>query len=421
MMNSLTHCRLAWKLVALFASSIPWCADAAELRVSTDFEGGSARVEEVDQAARIIRLMPGGDPQRGWPCWWFVRVDGVEKDERLILNLGGSDRPARNEGRDTGKPLNPSWAMPLRAAVSTDAKTWRHTAPGRREGKRILYELTGTGSPLWVAWGPPFTPRDTDALIAEAEKLLPSAKGFELAQTRAGKSVRGLHVDEGKGPTRRGVWIHARQHAWESGGSWVARGFAEWLVSADDDARWLRANAEVIVVPIMDVDNAATGNGGKEAAPRDHNRDWDDKPVYPEVAAAQRRLREWKDAGRLDVFIDLHNPGPADLGPFFFMGPEELLTEVGRENRADFLSCARNRISGPLELQEKPRITGPGYHPLWKQISGQWVTANGNPHTLAACLETSWNTPHSTQENYRTVGRQLGLAVADYLRRRPQR
>ncbi|MGV3756167.1 MAG: hypothetical protein ACO1QS_12365 [Verrucomicrobiota bacterium] len=45
-----------------------------------------------------------------------------------------------------------------------------------------------------------------------------------------------------------------------------------------------------------------------------------------------------------------------------------------------------------------------------------WVTANGNPDTVAACLETSWNTPHSTTEGYRTVGKQLGQAVTSYLR-----
>src|SRR4051812_3935711 len=49
----------------------------AELTVATDFEGGSARHVAIDQAARVIRFMPGGDAARGWPCWWFLRVDGA--------------------------------------------------------------------------------------------------------------------------------------------------------------------------------------------------------------------------------------------------------------------------------------------------------------------------------------------------------
>lgn len=403
---------------ALLSSAI---VAAAELRVSTDFEGGSARIESVDSDARVVRFMPGGDPERGWPCWWYLRVDGVKTGEKLTLDLAASDRPARNNGADTGKPLAAAWATPVRAAYSTDAQTWRHTEPGRRDGARMAYEVTGDGGPLWIAWGPPFTPRDTDALIAAAGKTLPAAKPFELARTRAGRPVRGLHVNATDGPMRRGIWVQARQHAWESGASWVARGFAEWLTSDDDDARRLRASAEVFIIPVMDVDNVATGNGGKEAKPRDHNRDWDDAPVYPEVAAAQRRMRELAAAGRLDVFLDLHNPGAGDLRPFFFVGPPELLPEPALANRAAFLAAAQGCITGPLVLDDKPRVTGPNYHPLWRQMSGQWVNEHGNPHTMAACLETSWNTPASTTDGYRTVGRQLGQAVADFLHRRQTR
>lgn len=171
-------------------------------------------------------------------------------------------------------------------------------------------------------------------------------------------------------------------------------------------------------MPIMDVDNVTTGNGGKEAAPRDHNRDWDQQPVYPEVAAAQKRLQTLGEDGRLEMFLDLHNPAPGDAQPFFFVGPPELVSEPARAGREYFLARARTRITGPLPVEDKPRITGPGYHPLWKQISGQWVNDHGSPQTVATCLETSWNTPQSTTDGYRTVGRQLGLAAVDLVRHR---
>lgn len=405
---------------ALLLSLLSLSAWAGELKVSTDFEGGSAIVESIDAAAHMVRLMPGGDPQRGWPCWWYVRIDGLERGEQLTLNLGGSNKPARNDGKETGRPIAAGWAMPMKAAVSSDNEKWEQSLPGKRDQSRMLYQITGTGGPMWVAWGPPFTSRNTDALIAEVEKRLPSAKGFELSQTREQRPVRGLRITEARDPAPRGVWVQARQHAWESGASWVARGFAEWLAGDDAEARWLRANAEVVIVPVMDVDNVATGNGGKESAPRDHNRDWDDQPIHPEVAAAQRTLAEWGKAGRLDVFLELHNPGYADLRPFFFAGPEDLLTDLGRKNRADFLKIACAHIADPLALEEAIRITGPSYHPLWKQISTQWVTAHGNPQTFAGCLETAWNTPHSNTEGYRTVGRQLGRAVAEYLQKHPK-
>jgi hypothetical protein len=86
------------KLITLGILLLVAAASAADLRVSTDFEGGSAHVEAIDQTARVIRFMPDGDPQRGWPCWWYLRVDGVTKDEKVTLDLAGSDRPTRNNG-----------------------------------------------------------------------------------------------------------------------------------------------------------------------------------------------------------------------------------------------------------------------------------------------------------------------------------
>lgn len=390
------------------------------LSVHTDFEGGSATVDAIDETKREIQIRPGGDPARGWPCWWFVRIDGIGKGKSATLVLRGSERPARNNGADTGKPLSPNWAMPAAAAVSDDGVNWRQTGLGTRETDRISYPLLGNGGPLWVAWGPPFTSRETAVLFDEALKDSPKmVSEFELAKTREGRPVRGLRIVSGAADKKPAVWIQARQHAWESGASWVARGLVEWLLGEEAEAKWLREHAEVFVVPIMDVDRVATGDGGKESDPRDHNRDWTDAPHYPEIAATQQRLLAFATEDRLAVFLDLHNPSANDRRPFFFVGPPELLSDVARANRERFLGLAAAMIDGPLAVDPKPRVTGQNYHPLWRQISGQWVNDHGNSFTLAACLETSWNTSHSTTEGYRAVGAKLGRAVAAYLRGAP--
>ncbi|SFH93727.1 M14 family zinc carboxypeptidase [Planctomicrobium piriforme] len=415
-MNSLPNRSLVPCFLFAIAVILTRPCSSADLQINTDFEGGSARVESVDQANRIVHFVPGGDAERGWPCWWALRIDGAEQGEIITLDLGGSDVPVRNNGKNTGVPLAAVWAMPGRAAYSTDGETWLQTDPGHREGSRIHYQVTATGSTLWLAWGPLFTQRHVDALLADAQKTSPAATSFELARTRDGYVVRGLRITEASSGDVPVVWIQARQHAWESGSSWVARGLVEWLTGGDEDAQWLRRHAEVFVVPIMDVDNVITGNGGKEANPRDHNRDWSDQPTYPEVAAAQSRLLEFAKAGRLALFIDLHNPAANDLQPFFFMVPDEFIGETARENRNAFLRIATARINDPFTLNQ-PRTTGPRYHPLWRQISDAWVNEHGNPHTVAVCLETSWNTPFSNTPGYRKVGKQLGQTIAEYMRR----
>ncbi len=405
-------------LCALLVSTAAY----AELSVASDFEGGSARVLSIDQGSRTIRFMPAGDPERGWPCWWFLRVDGAEAGTTVHFEVMGSDRPISQVGENKGKPLPSSWATPVRAAVSQDGTTWQHSEPGEKRPAGMVWHVQATGSSVWLAWGPPFTPRDASAFISQLAAAHSFAEPFTLARSLEGREAPAVRIHEGgtPGADTFGVWVEARQHAWESGGSWVCRGFAEWLAGDEETARWMRQHAEVFIVPIMDTDHVATGDGGKEAIPQDHNRDWSDAPHWSEVAAAQKHLAALAAEKRLDVFLDLHNPSANDLGSYFYTGEDSLLSEIGLQRRERFLALAGEHLKGPIPYDPKTRASGKNYHPLWRQISNNWVAAHGQPHTLALCLETAWNTPSSTVEGYLATGRQLAAAVAAYLKENPR-
>ena len=401
-------------------------ASAAEpLTVASDFEGASVAGVEIDSTARSISFMPGGDPARGWPCWWYFRVNGIARGETITLRLRGSTATAAKPGGPFTKPLASSWAMPEQATFSTDGKTWLHTDNGAKQDEWMIYTLKPDAASVFVAWGPPFMPGTAANLVRDLAGKSPHAKAAELCRSRENRAVPMLHVQEGARTKeqRFGVWVQARQHAWESGSSWVAQGFAEWLASDDADAAWLRQQAEIFIVPIMDVDNTATGNGGKDAQPQDHNRDWSEQPHWNEVIAAQRMVSGLIKEGRMDVFLDLHNPAPGDP-TFFYILNNELLKEpmIGLRDRFIELAYARiSKIKPLIPMSNKPKTTGPAYHPLWRQISANWVTMNGNPHTVSLCLETIWNYKNSTTEGYRAVGANLAAAVREYLAERPER
>jgi hypothetical protein len=411
----LTFC--AW-LAAVGSSSFALPCLAGELSVSTDFEGGSAEVVSIDQTTRTIHIRPAGDPQHGWPCWWYFRVDGIDFGETLTIEVSGSERRLVREGPNKGKLLAAGWSLADRANYSVDGKAWLHTSPAAKEKGRAIYRQKVDATTAWFAWGPPFTPHDSAELCKRLAEASEDAEMFELCQSREGRPCPALRVlgREGTKPEDRpAVWIHARQHAWESGSSWVCRGLAEWVTSDDPPAVELRRQAELFIVPIMDIDHTATGQGGKESIPQDHNRDWTDKPHWNEVAAAQARLTELSKSGRLSLFIDLHNPGPNDRQPFFYISPDKLLSEEAIKRRDQFLVLARAEITGPLPLAEKPKVTDENYDPLWQQMSKNWVAKVAPPDAVAVCLETSWNTPASTTEGYLSVGEQLGRAVARYV------
>ncbi|HYF35272.1 MAG TPA: M14 family zinc carboxypeptidase [Prosthecobacter sp.] len=388
-------------------------AVCAQLSVHTDFEGGSGKVLSLDSAGGVIRLMPGGDISRGWPCWWSIRIDGATPGREITLELVPSDQAQKQPGAGQGKPLSASWSRPERPSVSPDGVVWRHGEPGVLLPDRMTYRIKPETATLWIAWGPAFTATTAKTLIDQAAQS-PRARPFVLATTREGRPVHAVRVAEG--PGKPALWLQARQHAWESGGSWVGAGILEWLLSGDPLANQLCDQCEIVLVPLMDVDHVTTGDGGKDALPQDHNRDWQDQPHWPEVAAAQRHLLAYAKEKRLRVFCDLHNPGPSDKKAFFFVSPKDIISPASWETQHHFIDLTREEFAGnPIPLEITPRESGPGYHPLWRQISKNWVHSQCGDDVLSVTLETAWNTPGSTVEGYKKTGAALGRALARHL------
>lgn len=388
----------------------------ADITVSTDFEGGSAVVVEQKDDQQFLHIQPEVKEGRGFPCWWYLKVSGLTEGQLLILKVSANQQPYRDK-----KVLSASWLLPERAAISTDNVEWTQTPKGKREDDCISYHIKAPARTIWLAWGPPFLPSHADKLLSRAKKMLPEAEIFELARTRHDRPVMGIRI--GAEPTKThkpfGIWIQARQHAWESGSSWVGQGFLLWAVSDDEAAVELRQLATIHFIPIMDIDSTAVGAGGKDSVPRDHNRDWDDEPHYPEVAAAQKRILKMEKEGRFDVFIDLHNPGPGDRVPFFF-GPIglEKLPKIQQRNYVRFLAYANDQID---EMRDTYRFaTYVKTQEERDRVSSNWVRNHTSPHVFSATLETAWNRPAGTQSGYQAVGRQLGQTLLRYLESDPR-
>jgi len=400
----------------------PAPAAPPELNVAADFANGNGRVELVDQRTRTIRLSPVEHPQRGWACWWYIQIKGIRPGEIVTLDVGKAP-----------------WATPDRAAFSLDNQNWRQTDVGTRNQNRIVYRQRIDATEAWFAWGPPFTVEDAQALATWSATYIPATSQFELGRTRGGHAIPAIrmqatpsHVapatstpatssanDDGERQPYT-IWIQARQHAWEAGSSWVCKGLVNWLGTDDPRARSLRSLSQLIIVPIMDIDNVALGAGGKNQHPQDHNRDWSDDPHWPAVRAATKEIRALDRDGGFDVFIDLHNPSSSDGTPFFFVPPRKLLSDTGRRNLRRLLATSQTEIIGPLAFRGESRESGPNYDEAWRRISKNWVSFNTQEHVVAVTLETTWNSPHSTIRGYETVGRQLGLALERYLATNPR-
>lgn len=404
------------KQFLLFFLILPSCISIGqELKVATNFESGSARVLSLDQQTQTIRITPAGDPKRGIPNWWYVRIDGINTTIPLVLEVEAREDLIPDELTGQGKKTSPGWTWPAQAALSLDGKTWKQTAEGQKINNRMVYQVQPATGTLWLAWGPPFTPTDALNFVNRISQTHSFAKAFSLGRSLEGRPVPALQIAEGskRANQRPAIWISARHHAWECGGSWVSTGLTEWLVSDDQQARWLRQHAEIFVVPLLDVDHVATGDGGKHGEPQDHNLDWSAQPHWPEVAATQKRILALAKEGRMNMFLDLHNPAPGNKQQTAYVIEKAYMPEKADPRKLRFVDLMIEEFGGLKQNPARPPAENPA---LFHRVSVPWVLEHSNSNTIAFCIETPWNTPSGTPEGYGIVGQKLGSAVEKLLR-----
>ena len=410
-------CRaLVFSGILLGCFSIASGADL-QLQVSSDFPGGSAGVLSIDPASNTVHITPAGDPKRGWPCWWYFRLDGVDTNKPLVLEVTANQGIVQTGTSGKTRKFPADFSLPEYAAISTDGTNWEHTERGEKQGSHSVYSISASTSTLWLAWGPPFTLKEDNQLIENTCTLCPDAKSFVLAHTRGGRPVPGVRISQ-PGATsdpRYTVWIQARQHAWESGSSWVARGFAEWLVSNDPAAKSLRQKADIVIIPIVDVDSVETGQGGKEQIPHDQDEDWSPTPYFPEVAAGMKSLSALAKADRLDLFLDLHNPGYGARDIDFYLPAGPLLFPARVANNDNFFRIVQEQMTGAIKFNGRIGPDGKTYDPVVDTSVDTWTAAQCQPHTISFTMEIPWNISASTASGYLKVGAQLGRSIGLYL------
>ena len=283
-------------------------AACSSLRVSTDFDGGSVGRWEAERSD-LLRCAVAGqadkDGRNRQASWYYFRVDGAHRGRLEIVMddlVGEYDyKPGSIAIKDNTPPL-----------VSYDRRTWTHVKDVRFDEatKSLRLVVEPEKSTFWIAHIEPYTGARLDGLL-ERVRAHPDLKIESIGRTVEGRDLRLLTVsnrnlpDAGK-PT---VWLMARQHAWESGTSFVAEGFLLYLLS--EDGADLRQRARWKILPMMDPDGVARGGVRFNRNGYDVNRNWDtcdpenaeSATLMPEIAAAKKALI----ADSVDLFLTLHN------------------------------------------------------------------------------------------------------------------
>jgi Zinc carboxypeptidase/Cytosolic carboxypeptidase N-terminal domain len=305
--------------IALHAS--PAGADEpTTIRFITDFEGGSlGAVERLGEGSYRCRVK-GQQDEHGrnrQASWYFFRMNGVKGRD---ISLTMSDFV----GEYNNKPGACAMGPDIVPVYSEDGEHWRGFSEVKWDdlAKEATIRLRPEGDSIWIAHQPPYTTRRLASLLEQVERS-DDARIEIIGKTVQGRDLHLITVTDAATPDRDKVtiWLQARQHAWESGTSFVMEGALRFATSDDQTARALRRKVIFKFTPMVDPDGCAGGQIRFNANSYDVNRHWDEVDLrqkqfltrMPEIWYVKKAILSHVDAGRkVHLLVNMHNTETAE-------------------------------------------------------------------------------------------------------------
>lgn len=367
--------------------------------IDADFSGGNIVVEEISSGG--ARLKPDlRDTTTPWFYWYFA-----------VRNAAG---------RKLEFAFEPQYIGVLGPAISLDCgRSWRWMGADAVCEGRFAYKFPEGAQEVRFSVGMPYVREDWDRFLGR-HRCNPFLKADTLVPAHEGRvEVPLLLMEREPGRAVFCVAVTARHHACEMMPSYVLEGLVEAVLAGDRRGEWLRENVAFAVVPFMDAQGVERGDQGKNRTPHDHNRDYTDAPIYPEIQAWKKYLPAWS-RGRPLLAIDLHDP--ALCGPYhesiFFLEPD-CRPQADRLDR--LIEVLRRVGKGPLRVGAPPKLAfGRGFNTTPRAVSRAAATWMGSlpGALLGVSLETAYANASGTEVNAETArafGGDLAPALGEWL------
>ncbi len=273
------------------------------VRIRSDFPGGNIKI--VQNEGSTIRLEPDLRGDRPW-FYWCLEAKALTPGKVTFIF------PEKVAGHKNGA------IGPQGPAISEDSgKTWEWMGADKVVENTFSFEFSKPGETIRLAVTIPYTTEDLDKFLS-TQKGNPFLKVSNLTKSRNGREVELLTIGD-RGESKEPVLVTARHHAAETMASFVVEGILEEAMDEESEAgEKFRERHVLFCVPITDKDGVEEGDQGKNRKPHDHNRDYTDEPIYPEV----RAIQQLHTKERFVYALDVHCPTlvMADHQVMYFVG-----------------------------------------------------------------------------------------------------
>jgi len=268
--------------------------------------------------------------------WWADRFD-APTDKPTKINIIGDGWAGKSYVVPVYSYDNKYWHRFLRDSIDSD------------KGKNGMYNYSVTqkfdSSKVWVARYYPYPLLRLENLI-EKHKSNKYLKVETIGKTALGRPFKMLVITDPKIPLKdkKCIWIHARTHPSETGGSYAVEGLIDFLLSkcnADCEQVNLKQLA-FFIVPIVNIDGVEAGNS--RVTPKtgyDLERQWlfkdtGDSMLIRDSCALETReinlelLKLIKSGASFIASINIHTSNAGfEARPFIFSNFSKWLPEHG--------------------------------------------------------------------------------------------
>lgn len=281
---------------------------------NTAFESASlGPIEQVGETEYRLHLK-GQQDARGrnrQATWFYFRMDNVA-GRALTLRLTSmkgeyNERPSSGPGG--------AWYRPV---FSEDGRTWQHFSEAAYDAAKdeLTLQFTPRKDTVWLAHTPPYSYTRLQQLLEEIRPS-PHARMEVIGTSVLGRPLHRVTVTNWARPdaAKKVIWMQARQHAWETGTSFLLEGALRFVLSEDPVAVRLRDENVICFVPMINPDSVARGDVRFNANGYDPNRQWNlvdlRDPVWlernPELWFVKQALLAQHARQPIAFALNLHN------------------------------------------------------------------------------------------------------------------
>ncbi len=290
-------------VIASTANASDPASGAATL--NADFPGGNIKVmANVGGTVHAEPDLRGDDP---WFYWYFEATS--TKPGRVTFVF-----PEKVAGFKDG-------AIGLQGpAMSTDqGKSWKWMGTDRVDGSSFFHDFAKANERVRFGVTIPYVEADL-AVFVEKHSANAHLTKSVLTKSGNGRDVELLRIGAA-GPGVEPMLVTARHHAAETMASFVLEGFLAEAMSDSRSGAEFRKRHVLFAVPLVDKDGVEQGDQGKNRKPHDHNRDYGEKSIYPEI----RAIKELDKVHDFRFSLDFHCPTLVmeDHQVMYFVGARE--------------------------------------------------------------------------------------------------